>query len=151
MGIIRQKVTQTGADTFTAAAIDTGLTSDGKAGWQINSIKVFWENGYSAAATDQTISAILSTQATLTTPNDNEELVRVNWAVANTGGVAVAYPVDLLKERAAAIDRVTVQPTLYAQVSSVTTGLTNVIYFEIDYEIVKLTEIEVLRLLIGGA
>lgn len=151
MGILRVKVTQGGADTFTATSIDTGLTSDGKSGWLIKGIKAFWENGYLAAAADQSISAILTTQSTVTTPVDDEELGRVNWSVANTAGVAVAYPLQLQKEIMASADRVTVQPLLYAQVSSVTTGLTNVVYFEIDYEVVRLSEIEVLRLLIGGA
>jgi len=151
MGIKRIKVTQGGADTFTATAIDTNLTSDGKIGWLITKVKAFWENGYSAAAADQTISAILASQATVTTPVDTEELARVNWAVANTAGVAVAYPVELQKEIMAAPDRVTVQPTLYAQVSSATTGLTNVMYFEIEYDEVKLSEVEFLRLLVGGA
>lgn len=151
MGIIRKKVTQGGADTFTAVAIDTNLTPDGKIGWLIKSIKCFWENGYLGVATDSTISAILATQATVTTPDDNEELARVNWAIANTAGVAVAFPMHLQKTEFAADDRITVQPTLYVQISSATTGLTNVVYFEIEYEAVKMTELEVLRLLVGGA
>jgi len=151
MPILRQKVTQTGADTFTVAAIDTNLSSEGKVGWAIKSLKAFWENGYTAAAADQTISAIIASQATVTTPSDPEELARVNYAIANTGGVAVAYPIDLQKKIDAAEDRVTVQPILYAQVSSVTTGLTNVMYFELEYEEVRMSELEFLRLLIGGA
>jgi len=151
MPIIRTKVTQTGADTFTAVAIDTNLSSEGKVGWVIKSLKAFWENGYTAAASDQTISGIIASQATVTTPSDPEELVRVNYAVANTGGVAVAYPLELQKKVDAAEDRVTVQPTLYAQLSSVTTGLTNVMYLELEYEEVRMTELEFLRLLIGGA
>jgi len=151
MAIERVVVTQTGNDTFTTGSIDTGLSADGKAAWKINSIKAFASNLYTAAAADQTLSAILSSQATVTVPFDPEELGRVNWAVANTAGVAVAYPVEQEKMVLVPEDRLTVQPTLYAQVSSVGTGIANVVYFEISYDVVKLSDIEVLRLLIGGA
>jgi hypothetical protein len=150
-GIIRGKVTQTGVDTFTIGAIDTNLTIDGKAGWLITKMTCFWEDGYTAAAADQTISGILATQATVTTPSDNEELARVNWAVANTAGVAVAYPMELQKSVSPPVDRITAQPAIYFQVSSTGTGLANDVYYEVEYEIVKLTDIEVLRLLVGGA
>lgn len=152
MPILRVKVTQGGADTFTQVAIDTNLTADGKSAWQFTRLTAFWENGYTAAAADQTISAILSTQVTtVTTPVDAEEIARVNWSIANTAGVAVAYPLDLIKEVSIPTDRITVQPIVYASVSSVTTGLANVVYFELEYEVVKLSDIEVLRLLLGGA
>jgi len=152
MPILRLSVTQGGADTFTQVAIDTDLTADGKSAWQFTRMKAFWSNGYVAAATDQILSAILSTQATtVTVPTDPEEIARVTWAVANTAGVAVAYPVELIKVVDVSIDRITVQPTLYASVSSTTTGLTNVVYFEFEYEVVKLSDIEVLRLLVGGS
>lgn len=152
MPILRLKVTQGGADTFTQTTINTDLTADGKSAWQFTKMKAFWENGYTAAATDQTISAILSTQATtVTVPTDPEEIARVTWAIANTAGVAVAYPVELIKQVDVPMDRITVQPTVYVSVSSTTTGLTNVVYFELEYEVVKLSDIEVLRLLVGGS
>jgi hypothetical protein len=152
MGIIRVVVTQGGADTLTQVAIPTGLTADGKLGWLIKRLNTFWSNGYTSVAADQKISAILSTQVTsATVPTDPEELARNVWAVSNTAGVAVAYPLELQKQTNAAADRVTVQPTLYATVESAGTGLANLVYFEFEYEDVKLTDIEVLRLLVGGA
>jgi hypothetical protein len=152
MGILRVAVTQGGADTLTQVAIPTGLTADGKLGWMIKRLTAMWSNGYTSVAADQKMSAILSTQATtVTTPTDPEEMARLVWAVANTAGVAVAYTMELLKQTLAAADRVTVQPYLYATVESAGTGLSNLVYFEIEYEDVKLSDIEVLRMLVGGA
>jgi len=152
MSILRGVTTQTGADAFTQAIIDTNLTADGKAGWSIKSFRAFFPNFYALAAVDMTVNAILSTQVTtVTTMNQAAEIARVNWAVANTAGVAVAYPVDLIKQDILIEDRLTVQPLLYVAVSSAGSGGTNVIYWAIEYEIIKLTDVETLRLLVGGA
>lgn len=151
-GIIRGKVTQGGADTFTQLAIDTNLTADGKSAWLIKKITAFWENGYTAAATDQTLSAIVSTKkTTVSTPDEASELGRVAWAVANTAGIAVAYEMEMQRSIEPPFDRVTAQPIIYLSVSSTTTGLTNVVYFTVEYDIVKLSDMEVLRLLVGGS
>lgn len=151
MPIIKQLVTQGGVDTFTAGTIDTDMTADGASAWQINKIRAFWADGYTAAAGDQILSAVLSTQATATVPTDAQEIDRVVFAVSNTGGVAVAYPMDLVKEVYPSAERLTVQPNLYLHVDSTGTGLANDVYFEIEYTIIKLTNNEVLRLLIGGS
>jgi len=151
MAIIRGVLTQTGADTFTQAVIDTNLTVDGKSGWQILGFKATWLLGYTVAATDNILSAILSTRVTtVTLPSETEEIARVSWAVANTAGVAVAYPFEPIKSADVLETRITVQPNLYVSASSTTTGLTNVLYYEFTYEPVKLSDLEVMRLLQGG-
>ena len=149
--IYKGVVTQGGADTFTAATILTGLTVDGKSGWQINGFKVFWSNGYTAAATDAISNCVLATLATVTLPNSDDEIARVSWAVQNTAGVAVAFNFDPIKKADITEPRVTVQSDLYVHANTTTTGLTNVFYYEISYDIVKLTDLEVLRLMVGGA
>lgn len=142
--------TQGGADTFVATAIDTNLTADGKAGWEIVAVSAYYINGETAAAADSDVSLILATQATVTTFDMDEEIYRLNWAVANTAGVAVAYPVPLVKRELLIEPRLTVQPILYVQVSSTASALANAIAWEVHYNIVKLTDLEVLRLLQGG-
>jgi len=142
--------TQGGADTFAATTIDTNITADGKTGWEILGIRAMFMNGESGAAADSDVSVILATQATVTTPELDEEIIRLNWAVANTAGVAVAYPVELRKAEILFIPRVTVQPSIFVQVSSTASGLACSISWEIYYNIVKLTDLEVLRLLQGG-
>lgn len=151
MALYKGVVTQGGADTFTAATILTGLTADGKSGWEITGFKAFWANGYTAAAADAICNAVLATIATATLPNSDDEICRAAWAVQNTAGVAVAMNFEPVKRADLTENRVTVQPDLYVHANSATTGLTNVLYYEISYEIVKLTDLEVLRLLVGGA
>ena len=142
--------TQGGADTFVAVAIDTNLTADGKSGWNITGVSGYYTNGEVGAAADADVNLIVATQATVTTFDQDEEIYRLNWAVANTGGVAVAYPLNLIKRELLIEPRLTVQPYIYMQVSSTLSGIANAIAWELHYEIVKLTDLEVLRLLQGG-
>lgn len=151
MPSIKGVVTQGGADTFTAANILTGLTSDGKSGWEITGFRAFWSNGYLAAAQDAVANCVLATIATVTLPNNDDEIARVSWGVQNTGGVAVAMNFEPIKVMALPEIRVTVQPDLYIHANTITTGLTNVFYYELTYNVVKMTDLEVLRLLVGGA
>jgi len=47
--------------------------------------------------------------------------------------------------------RLTVQPTLYISVKGSTTiGSITDIYYELSYQVVKLGDVELLRLLVGG-
>jgi hypothetical protein len=149
MSRIKQLVTQGGADTFTAVAINTGLVADGKAGWNITAISAFWD-GKAVAAADFIISAQVATIATVTAYGDADEVARVSWGLQNTAGVAVAVPFEPIKF-VTIQPRLTVQPAIYAQVSSITTGAANAVIFVIEYEVVKLTDLEVLRMLAGGA
>lgn len=146
----RGVVTQGGADTFAIGTIETNLTADGKAGWEIVGFSAYYTNGETAAAADSDVNCILATQATVTTFDMDEEIYRLNWSVANTAGVAVAYPLGLVKREMLIEPRLTVQPNIYVQVSSTLSGLANVMAYEIHYNIVKLTDLEVLRLLQGG-
>ena len=148
----RGVVTQSAADTFTQSVIDTNITVDGKAGWEITAFSAYWSNAEAMPAADIEVNAVLSTQATtVTTFDQDEEIIRLNWGFANIAGVAVVVPVDMVKREILFSPRLTVQPLLYVGASSVNTGLTVVIYYEIVYDIVKLTDLEVLRLLQGGA
>lgn len=146
----RGVITQGGADTFTAVAIDTNITADGKSGWEIVAFSGYWANAETGAAADADASLVLATQATVTTFDLDEEIYRLQWGVANTGGVAVAYPISQVKRELLIQPRITVQPIIYVQAQSTLTGLANVFYYEIHYNIQKLTDLEVLRLLQGG-
>ena len=149
--IIKGSVTQGGADTFTAATILTGLTVEGKSGWLIKALKAFWSNGYTAAAADYLATCVLATIATVTNSNADDEIARVSWGVQNTAGVAVAFNFEPSKLAYILEPRLTVQSDLYIHANSTGTGLGNIMYYEVEYEIVKLTDIEVLRLMVGGA
>lgn len=146
----RGVIVQGGADTFTSSALDTNITADGKAGWEIVAFSGYFSNGEAGAAADSDANLILATQATVTTFDQDEEVYRLNWAVANTAGVAVAYPLSLVKRELLIEPRITVQPTIYVHAATALTGLTCTFYYEIHYNVIKLTDLEVLRLLQGG-
>ena len=149
--IIKGAVVQGGADTFTAQTVLTGLTIDGKTGWLVKGFKAYWSNGYTAAAADAISNCVLATISSATPPSSDDEICRVSWGVQNTAGVAVAFSFEPSKRGDILEPRLTVQSDLYVHASSTSTGLTNTFYYEIEYELVKLTDIEVLRLMVGGA
>lgn len=151
MSRFNQLVTQGGADTFTSVAISTGLTADGKSGWQINNVEAFWVDGSTPAAADWQLNAIVATITTATSFGDDDEVGRVSWGLQNTAGVAVAVPYDPAKSISLVEPRVTVQPIIYCNVSSSSTAVANDVIFVVYYDIIKLTDLEVLRLLAGGS
>lgn len=151
MPVKRGIVTQSATDAFTQKAIETNLTAEGKTGWQIVGFRMYWSTGDTVAANDVDTNGILSTVTSITTFDDLDEIGRLNWAVANTGGIAVAYPMELIKEMIIPDGgRITVQPTIYVGLASVGAGSAQTAYFEVIYNIVKLSDLEVLRLLQGG-
>jgi hypothetical protein len=149
--VIRGTALQTGADTFTSASIDTNIQVDGKSGWEIVDFVAYWSNAETAAAGDMDVNCILATRPTITSFNETDEIARINWGVQNTAGVAVAFQVDMVKRCVQFLDRVTVQPYLYINLASTGSGLACGIAWEIRYNVVKLTDLEVMRLLQGGA
>ena len=151
MSKIQFSQTQGGNDLTTSFAQATGLTADGKVGWQINAIECYWLNGESAAAADWEVAGILATESNAVNFNVPDEIVRLAWGLQNTGGVAVAVPYDPVKRLVMIEPRITVQPNLYGVVFSSGTSQANQIQFSIYYDVVKLSDLEVLRLLAGGA
>jgi len=148
---IKGTLIQTAPDTFTTLAVETGLTADGKAGWQIRKLRVFWSLGYTVAAVDHMASCVLATLITSTSLDSHDEICRVSWGQQNTGGVAVTVNLEPIKDHTLSEPRLTVQPIIYIHANTISTGISNRFYFEIDYDLVKLSDLEVLRLLAGGA
>jgi len=151
MTAVANLVTQSGADTSTRVEIDTGLVADGKSGWEIFAMQAYWVDGLSVAAADYVVNAIVSTVDADTLFSSEDEIARVSWGLQNTGGVAVAVGYEPIKRVELIEPRITVQPTIYVGVQSQTSGIANDIVIILYYNIVKLTDLEVLRLLAGGA
>ena len=151
MALLRLSVTQSGVDTQTDASIDTNLSVDGKTGWSITGMRAIWTNGQSAAAGDQTVMVSLNTEVGGFAETDSENIAVARWMAQNTGGVAVCYPIYPVVDDFLLEARVTVQPNLFVSVDSGATGIAVSAIVIIQYEIVKLSDIEVLRLLAGGA
>lgn len=144
-------LTQSGADTATSLTVETGLTVDSKSGIEIYGMEVFWDNGESVAAGDWEINASIGTITGATSFVSDDEICRVSWGMQNTGGVAVAVDYEPVKSIILIEPRLTVQPDLFFTCASSLTGQANTIRVKIYYNVVKLTDLEVMRLLVGGA
>jgi hypothetical protein len=145
-------VSQSGADVATNVLIDTGLTTDSKTGLLITEIECHWVNGKTAVAADYSCSIVLGTLPTGAPGfNSADEIARIEWACQNTAGVAVAFPIEPVKQYTVPEGRLTAQPSLYLTLTSVATGQSNVAAVRVYYEVVKLSDLEVMRLLVGGA
>ena len=151
MNKVITQVTQGGADTFTSVAVPTGLEADGRSGWEVVGMRVLWVNGLTVAAVDHVVHAKIQTIATLAAFTSPDEVDRVSWGVQNTAGVAVAYTFEPVREHMLFIPRVTVQPNIYVAIESTASNQSNVCQISVYYNVIKLTDLEVLRLLAGGA
>jgi len=149
--MVKKLVTQSGSDTFTTGTIETGLTVDGKAGWSITAIEAYWADGSAVAAADWFLNAKLATISTSTNFQDADEIARLSWGMQNTAGVAVSVAYQPYQGFGLLEPRITVQPELYCGIESSGTSQANDVVFRVYYEIVKLSDLEVLRLLQGGS
>lgn len=143
------------AGTLTQAIIDTNITADSLSGWGIVGFRGYMRSRDATGVEvpeSNVIDLILSTQATtITLPMDIEEIARVSWAMAFSTAAGFEE-VQLSKESIMSDMRLTVQPQLYVTAKgSTTVGAITDLYYEIDYEPVKLGAVELLRLLVGGA
>lgn len=150
MGVIRQRVTQSAADTTTAVQLPL-VALDGKSGYEIKGMEVLLTNGVSLSASDWQVNAKLLTANGTYTFADDEVIAEIDWGFANVAGVAIGNMIELQKEKFLMEPRITVQPQIFVQLSSVVTGLVMVADFRVYYDLVKLTELEYLRMLTGGA
>lgn len=154
MAVEKGVVVLPAAGTFTQNTFDTNISSDSKFGMEITGFKAYVRSRDATGIEvpeSNLIECILSTRiTTITTPDEPEEIARVGWGLSfsTASGFAVSTPeksVILLEPR------LTVQPTIYIGVKGSTTiGAITDIYYEFSYNIVKLADIELLRLLVGG-
>lgn len=151
MTILRGTLIEAVAGTFVQATIDTNISIDGKYGWEITGFKAFCSTLYTTTSSaDFRIAALLSTQETTATlASDAEELARVEWANCFTTA-SVATVQEPIKTAQMLESRLTVQPQIYVGIDTDGEAAVTRIYYEISYNIVKLTELEVMRLLVGG-
>lgn len=151
MAIARYILTQSGVDTTTAVAMNL-FPLDGKSGYEFTAIEVYWKNAENPAHADwEMYTAIQKTAAGLTDRNGDEDwIIGVSWGMQNTAGVAVATPVDMLKKEILIEPIITVSQSLNVVCFSSSTAQANSISVIAHYNVVKLTELEYLRLLAAG-
>lgn len=148
---IKGTITQTGVNTYTSSLVDTNLSVDGRAGWDIKAFRGFYSNFGVQTPADITQNLILATLATVTNYDSKDEIARVVWQAGGNTFTDVFAQFDAIKAAVFSGSRLTVQPFLYINSSSTGQSAAGILYWEMDYEVVKLTDLEVLRLLQGGA
>ena len=156
MSIIKGTLTQSAPNAFTQSIVDTNIQVDGKTGWAISGFRVYNETLHSNAPNDLRIAVALSTVNTQTAFNSLDELARVAWGSVYEPGTSATTTsmlagVEPIKAAILLEARLTVQPQIFVQVTSVGSNVASVLFFEVQYELIKLSDIELLRLLVGGA
>lgn len=144
---------QSVADTVAYTSIDTNLSVDSKLGWEIKGMDVLWGNAFSASMqADWTMYVKLSTKQADLTWGDPDLIDFENWMNMSVGTLLLGSQ-QITARRFSELHepRLTVQPNLFVAVSSTGTGQANSVGVAIYYDVVKLTDLDVMRLLAGGA
>lgn len=151
MAIARYTLTQGGADTLAATAMNL-FPLDGKSGYEIRSIEVYWKNAENAAPADwEVYVAVQKTALGLTDRiSDEDWIVGAAWAQQNTAAAAVALQVEPYRKEILIEPIVTVSQTLNVVAFSSGTAQANSFSIIVHYDVIKLSEIEYLRLLAAG-
>jgi len=153
MALMKIAITQPGGDVDVEHQILTGLTVDGKLGWQIDAMRVDWFGGDSIPdGNTVSLNVSLATQTGDFRSTDDEYLAGVDWYFTNSPDpLANYFEVTTQKDYFPLEPRVTVQPELVLKLQSSGTGAAQTAYVTIQYQTVKLSDIEVLRLMAAGA
>jgi hypothetical protein len=146
----RLSVTQTGADTFTAEQLILPQL-DGKSGYLFKYIRAMWLQSTSVTPADSWLKAMLQTVATPQTFDSDDVIDAVGWGITTMAAAQATMFADLFKEHELNEPRLSVQPDIYVGIKSSATTQINSVIVEVGFEIVKLSELEFLRLLAGGA
>lgn len=150
--LIRTQINQSAIDLRRVVELDTGITLDGKSGWNIKAARAHWFNAQSCPInSDFVLTVGLSTTPAPTTFDSSDQILAVDWANINQALSAGSTLIERYKSVVLFEPRITVQPKLFLFCESSVTGLANQTYLELWVEPVKLTDLEVMRLYAGGA
>jgi hypothetical protein len=143
----RVVLTQTGVDVESSLVIPTGLTVDGRLGWSITRMRAIWNNMSSIPPTvvSATLNVQLNTEVGSQLFSDVDSIGMISYKLRGIAASTSANQLFPMVE-----PRLTVEPNLILLLASGTTGLANAVSFEFQYEQVKLSDMDVMRLLQGG-
>lgn len=151
MPSIKGYVEQSANDTATEKLIETGLTLNGKQGWAIKGVAMQLNTRPAPTVGGWNVQSVLQTETGAQSPADNDFIVMVDWTLygpaVNTGMMLL----PLSKHVPLVQERLTVQPELIVRLSSYGAGVKVACYFEVFFEQVTLTDLEVMTLYQAGA
>jgi hypothetical protein len=153
MPSVKNFVIQSAANVNAQVALPTLLTVDGKSGWAINGVKFSVTNiGAAVIPTADCFAQLeLNTEAGTQSAIDNDSVCVEYIAISGIAASTSAFVVPVTYTAVLPSPRITVQPNLYLFVSSIGMASGLSVVAEVFYEIVKLSDLEVMRLLQGGA
>lgn len=138
---------QAGADTFKEGSVETEIIPENGLAYQVKAIEFCMYSTISGFGGDSDIKWSLSrdTKASISLPYDPDTMLFDGRSSALTTSGQIVMPNRFYYDQLPGL--YIVEPTIYAQLASTSTGLTNAGNFKIYYEEVKLSEIEILRIL----
>jgi hypothetical protein len=150
--IKKYKIAQASANTDVEFIIPTGIAADSRQGWAIKRVTAWFASAAAVISTaDITVNLQLNAETGTQDFLDNDSIAYLimlfNGVAASTSG----FQIDAKVEWVSLDGRVTVQPELYLRLVTSGAGAACGFNVEIEYEVIKLTDVEMLRLLQGGA
>jgi len=145
-------LTQGSADAFVQASEATGIDPGAGKGWLLTRVETWFPiaSNLQGMSADAAVHFALTrdSKAALSDLSDSDVIFCDGFSNALTTSGEVVVPnlyVNVLPE-----GTVIVEPTIYAHLDSTATGLTMTAHMRIYYEEVRLSEIEILRMLSQG-
>lgn len=144
--------TQGSADAFIEAEEITGIDPSSARGWMLTRLEVMFSQaaGLQGLSADSAIQWALTrdTKAALASLDDSDVIVCGGIFNALTTSGEIVVPSLWLYEFPAGV--IVVEPSIYMHLDSAATGLTLTAHARLYYEEVKLSEVEILRMLTQG-
>jgi len=145
-------LTQGGADAFKEAEEITGLDPSSGQGWLLKRLEVLFPNaaGLQGLSADSAIEWSLTrdTKAAMSNLADSDVIYQAGIFNALTTSGEIMVPGLFTYDFPDGV--LVVEPSIYAQLDSAATGLTMSAYMRLYYETVKLSEVDILRMLTQG-
>jgi hypothetical protein len=146
------KCTQGSADAFVQATEYTGIDPSGGKGWMLTRLEVAIPvlPGIQALSADAEMhwSVSRDSKTAVVSLDDADSIAMGGFFNSLTTSGQVLVPALFVHEFAPGI--IVVEPTIFFQLDSTATGLANVNDFRLYYEEVKLSEVDILRMLTQG-
>lgn len=142
---------QGGADAFVEGSILTGIDPSEGLAWLLHRVEMLFETTQSIISADADLSYSLSrtSQAAIPSYDDDSVIMADGFSNALTTSGEIVLPRLRIWEPPEGV--LVVGDTLYAQLDSTGTGMTMQAYMRVYFEEVKVSELEILRILANQA
>lgn len=140
-------LTQGGADTFVQGSVATDIIPENGLVYQVSEVVISFQSVFGPIAADAWVQWSLSRDTKTAAYGMQDPDIMLfdgfSFALTTSGAVTIRQQYRYENLRALYI----VEPIIYAQLGSAATGITNVATMRIYYDEVKMSEVEILRIL----